>query len=343
MYNPKNVLITGGSGFIGSNVLIYLVKKYPNINFINLDILDYCACQENLSDIQSLHNYKFIHGDICDANLINFILTEKNVDTIMHFAAQTHVCNSFGNSFTFTQTNVMGTHVLLECAKNYGQVNKFIHVSTDEVVGEDLYNVAMNENAKMNPSNPYAASKAGAELLVKSYYDSFKLPIIISRGNNVYGHHQYPEKMIPKFINQLMRGQRITIHGNGKNLRNFLHCEDVARAFETLLFKGVIGEIYNIGGSNEFQNITVAHKILDLLWKDIENKCDKNKDSMIMFVEDRNFNDFRYNITSEKLKLLGWKEEVGFEDGLKKTIEWYKQYGHRYENIENALKAHPTI
>ena len=245
-----------GNGQYYSNSIYPFYFLYKLFEFYNLDVLDYCSCQENLSEICELENYIFIEGDICDHNLVNFILKDKVIDTIMHFAAQTHVCNSFGNSFKFTQTNVMGTHVLLECAKN-NNIKRFIHVSTDEVVGEDLIGVAMDENQKMNPSNPYAASKAGAELLAKSYYHSFNLPVIISRGNNVYGKHQYPEKMIPKFINQLMRGLPITIHGSGNNLRNFLNVFDVARAFEILLFKGIVGETYNIGGSNEFKNIYV--------------------------------------------------------------------------------------
>lgn len=336
VYQPKNVLLTGGAGFIGSNVLIYLVKKYPLINFFNLDVLDYCSCLENLSEIENSSNYNFIKGDICSSDLVNFIIESRNIDTIMHFAAKTHVCNSFGNSFAFTQTNVMGTHVLLEAAKAY-EIKRFIHVSTDEVVGEDLNNTAMDENQKMNPSNPYSASKAGAELLAMSYYHSFKLPIIISRGNNVYAKHQYPEKMIPKFINQLMRGLPLTIHGNGGNLRNFLHVEDVARAFECLLFKGIVGEIYNIGGSNEFRNIDVARRIIKAM------NIDNTDDRMLKFVEDRHFNDFRYHITSEKLKALGWEEEISFEDGLKGTIEWYKENTKRFGNIDNAILAHPKF
>lgn len=341
MYTPYVVLITGGAGFIASNLLLLLVKKHPDIKFINLDSLEYCACLENLSEIEGYQNYKFIRGSICDVNLINSILEENNVDTIMHLAAETHVCNSFGNSFKFTQTNVMGTHILLECAKNHN-IKRFIHCSTDEVYGEDRVGIAMDENSKMNPSNPYAASKAGAELLVKSYHHSFKLPTIISNGNNVYGRHQYPEKMIPKFINQLMRGFPITIHGNGNNLRNFLNVEDVARAFECLLFYGVIGESYNIGGSNEFKNIEVANMILDLMWPTISHLYD-NKEGAIIYVEDRNFNDYRYHITSEKLKKLGWEEQISFSEGLINTIQWYRDNSHRYANITNALKAHPNL
>lgn len=334
MYQPKNVLLTGGAGFIGSNVIIYLVKKYPSINFYNYDMLDYCSSLENLTEIENLSNYKFIKGDICSSNLVNFVVDDKKIDTIMHFAAKTHICNSFIDSVSFTKTNVIGTHVLLEAARHYG-IKRFIHVSTDEVVGEDLNDTAMDEDQKMNPSTPYSSSKAGGELLAKSYYHSFGLPVIISRGNNVFGKHQYVEKMIPKFINQLMRNLPITIHGNGENYRNFLHVSDVVKAFECLLFNGVIGETYNIGGSNEFRNIDVARKIIDYM------EFDNTDDRMISFVRDRHFNDFRYNITSEKLKSLGWKEEVSFEECLKETIEWYKENSNRFGNIENAILAHP--
>lgn len=339
MYEPTCILVTGGAGFIASNVLQLLVSKYPRIRFVNYDILDYCSCLKNVENLNNEPNYKFIKGDITDFDFVNFVLNRENVDTIMHFAAQTHVCNSFGNSIKFTHTNVMGTHVLLECAKQCN-IRRFIHVSTDEVVGEDKIGIAMDEESKMNPSNPYAASKAGAELLVKSYYHSFGLPIIITRGNNVYGKHQYPEKMIPKFINQLKRGLPLTIHGSGSNFRNFLHCEDVARAFEILLFKGEIGEIYNIGGSNEFRNIDVANHIIRTMFPELN---EEEKEKMIIYVEDRNFNDFRYHITSDKLKALGWVEQINFEDGLKSTIDWYHENIDRFGDIDNALRAHPNL
>ena len=215
-----------------------------------------------MEELDVLPNYKFIKGNICSSDLVNFVLTTHKIDTIMHFAAQTHVDNSFGNSFQFTQNNIMGTHVLLESAKNAG-IKRFIHVSTDEVYGEQHADQdAMDEEQVLEPTNPYAATKAGAEFLAKSYHRSFQMPIIITRGNNVYGPHQYPEKLIPKFINQLMRGQKVTLHGDGTNMRNFLFVEDVARAFELILFRGKVGMIYNIGGSNEIQNIEVAKQLV---------------------------------------------------------------------------------
>lgn len=331
---PKNVLITGGAGFIASHVVILLVKKYPNLNIVNFDRLDYCSCIENLDEIKDYPNYKFVKGNICSSDLVNFVLENEKIDTIMHFAAQTHVDNSFGNSFQFTQNNIMGTHVLLESAKVHG-IKRFIHVSTDEVYGEQrIDQEAMDEEAVLEPTNPYAATKAGAEFLAKSYHRSFGMLIIITRGNNVYGPHQYPEKLIPKFINQLMRGRSVTLHGTGCNTRNFLFVEDVARAFEIILFKAQIGFIYNIGGSNEKANIDVAKALIKLAGYE-------NVDEMMTFVEDRVFNDLRYHINSNRLHELGWKELVSWEEGLQMTFDWYKKNSNRYGNIDQALQAHP--
>lgn len=257
----------------------------------------------------------------------------------MHFAAQTHVDNSFGNSFAFTQANIMGTHVLLECSKNCPTMKRFIHVSTDEVYGEgeDFDAKPMDEEHILEPTNPYAATKAGAEFLVKSYHRSFKLPCIITRGNNVYGPHQFPEKLIPKFANQILRGLPVTIHGDGSNTRNFLYVEDVARAFDCILHKGQVGRIYNIGGENELPNIDVAKSLIKLLGKEAE------MEDYLTFVPDRKFNDLRYTINSTKLHELGWTEQMSWEEGLNTTIEWYKNYTNRYGNIENALVAHPRM
>jgi UDP-glucose 4,6-dehydratase len=280
-------------------------------------------------------NYKFVRGNICTIDLVNFVLKNEEIDTIMHFAAQTHVDNSFGNSFQFTQNNIMGTHVLLESAKT-ANIKRFIHVSTDEVYGEQhLDQEAMMEEQVLEPTNPYAATKAGAEFLAKSYHRSFGMPMIITRGNNVYGPHQYPEKLIPKFINQLMRGRCVTMHGTGQNKRNFLFVEDVARAFEVILFRGKVGMIYNIGGTNERANIDVAKDLITLAGY-------KNRESeMMTFVEDRVFNDLRYHINSDRLMELGWREQVSWEEGLRRTFEWYQKNSHRFGNIDNALVAHP--
>merc|ERR1711865_1112180 len=218
---------------------------------------------------------------------------------------------------------------MLESAKNCSTLRRFIHVSTDEVYGEGKCFDAMPmcEEHILEPTNPYAATKAGAEFLVKSYHRSFKLPIIITRGNNVYGPHQYPEKLIPKFTNQLLRGRAVTLHGDGSNTRNFLHVEDVAAAFDSILHKGQVGEIYNVGGCNELSNLAVAKDIIKNL-----GLVDK-ENVLISFVEDRHFNDLRYTIDCSKLKALGWVEEKGWDEGLKDTIDWYKKYSSRYGEI----------
>jgi len=247
------------------------------------------------------------------------------------------VDNSFGNSFQFTRTNIYGTHVLLESAKNCKTITRFIHVSTDEVYGEgeDFDTDPMEEEHVLEPTNPYAATKAGAEFLVKSYHRSFKLPCVITRGNNVYGPHQYPEKLIPKFTNQLLRGMSVTLHGDGSNTRNFLYVEDVARAFDFILHKGIVGHIYNIGGENEQPNVQVAKDLIKILGKSDE------EDELVSFVPDRKFNDLRYTINSSKLHKLGWTEQMSWEEGLANTVEWYEKYTHRYGNIDTALVAHP--
>mmetsp|Transcript_19828 Transcript_19828/g.33167 ORF Transcript_19828/g.33167 Transcript_19828/m.33167 type:complete len:364 (-) Transcript_19828:179-1270(-) len=334
-YQPKNIMITGGAGFIASHVVLLLVKKYPQFKIVNFDRLDYCSCLANLDEIKDYPNYKFVQGNICSSDLVNFVLKTEQIDTIMHFAAQTHVDNSFGNSFQFTQNNIMGTHVLLESAKVAG-IKRFVHVSTDEVYGEQERDQdAMSEEQVLEPTNPYAATKAGAEFLAKSYHRSFGMPIIITRGNNVYGPHQFPEKLIPKFINQLMRGRCVTLHGTGTNTRNFLFVEDVARAFEVILFKSEVGKIYNIGGTNEKTNLDVATQLIKL------SGYDGAATDKMTFVEDRVFNDLRYYINSDKMIALGWKEQVGWEEGLKQTFDWYKMHSDRFGNIESALVAHP--
>eukprot|EP00978_Attheya_sp_CCMP212_P027458 scaffold91942_cov52-Attheya_sp.AAC.3 len=311
----------------------------PDTQITVFDKLDYCACLENLSEIKDMPNFKFVKGDICSPDLVSYVLKEEKIDTIMHFAAQTHVDNSFGNSFAFTHSNIYGTHVLLESAKMCPSIRRFIHVSTDEVYGEgeDFDTDPMSEEHILEPTNPYAATKAGAEFLVKSYHRSFQLPAIITRGNNVYGPHQFPEKLIPKFTNQLLRDQVVTLHGDGSNTRNFLFVKDVANAFDCILRKGKIGHIYNIGGENEQANVQVAKDLIRLM-----GKADKEKE-LITFVPDRVFNDLRYTINSSKLHALGWTEEMPWEEGLALTVDWYMKYTSRYGNIDSALVAHPRI
>ena len=295
-----NILVTGGCGFIGSNFINYILTKNDAVKIYNIDCLNYCAKKDN---VISHRNYKFIQGNITSKDLILHILNEYNIDGIIHFAAQSHVDNSFDNSLQYTTDNVMGTHVLLQAAKEYGKLKKFLHFSTDEVYGEvDLKHPGCHEKSILNPTNPYAATKAAAEFLVRSYYHSFKLPIVIVRCNNVYGHNQYPEKLIPKFIKLLREGKKLTIHGKGDTRRNFIWAEDVAAATALIFEKGVVNEIYNIGTSQEFSVMDVASILVNRMTDDkiLENHC--------IFVEDRPFNDFRYSVDIRRLKELGWQE-----------------------------------
>lgn len=312
----NNILITGGCGFIGSNFINYMVPKYPNINFYNIDILHYCASEDNVQ-VSAYSNYEFIKGNILDYNLIVYLLKSKKIDTIIHFAAQSHVDNSFLESFKYTQDNVMGTHTLLEAVKNTDLNIKFIHISTDEVYGEsELDGSPKNEMDILCPTNPYAASKAAAEMFVNSYIHSFKLKGIITRGNNVYGPNQFPEKLIPKFIQQLKLDKKCTIHGDGSALRSFIHVSDVCTAVETILLHGQIGQIYNIG-SDEHDELSVK-EVAKILIKLI--KSDEDYDKYISYVEDRPFNDKRYFISNQKLKQLGWEPQIKFMDGITKLI-----------------------
>ncbi|OAY84372.1 Trifunctional UDP-glucose 4,6-dehydratase/UDP-4-keto-6-deoxy-D-glucose 3,5-epimerase/UDP-4-keto-L-rhamnose-reductase RHM1 [Ananas comosus] len=337
-YKPKNILITGAAGFIASHVANRLASNYPEYNIVVLDKLDYCSNIKNLLPSHSLPNFKFVKGDIACADLINFILTTEAIDTVMHFAAQTHVDNSFGNSFEFTKSNVYGTHVLLEaCRTSAGQIRRFIHVSTDEVYGETDEDavVGNHEASQLLPTNPYSASKAGAEMLVMAYGRSYGLPVVTTRGNNVYGPNQFPEKLIPKFVLLAMRGQPLPIHGDGSNVRSYLYCEDVAEAFDVVLHKGAVGHVYNIGTKKERRVIDVAKDICKLFTLD--------PDKVIQFVTNRPFNDQRYYLDDQKLKKLGWSERTTWEEGLRKTIEWYRSNPDWWGDVSGALLPHPRM
>lgn len=328
------ILITGGSGFIASHLINFLVKKYPEYFIVNLDKLDSCSSVYNNEPVKDAKNYKFIKGDITSVDLMNYVLKSENIDTIIHAAAQSHVDASFGNSFDFTHNNVYGTHVLLEAAKN-AKIQKFIHVSTDEVYGS--CNVKKDEESPTNPTNPYSASKAAAESLVRGYINSFSFPAIITRGNNVYGPNQYVEKLIPKFITRLLRNEKCCIHGDGSNRRHYLHVLDTVSAFDTVLHKGSIGETYNIGSPDEFTNMEVAKKLIKIIKK-------SENDDWIEYVPDRAFNDTRYFLTFEKLSKLGWKPNYSFDDELQHVVNWYRSIdiqNHWSANALIALQPHP--
>ena len=310
----RNILVTGGCGFIGSNFINYAVGKYPQYNFVNIDAMYYCASHENIEEsVRNSKNYKFVEGKIQDLSLIKYILKTENIAHIIHFAAQSHVDNSFENSLQYTEDNVKGTHVLLECVRQVNKDIMFLHFSTDEVYGESkLDEDPKNEMTVLCPTNPYAASKAAAEMYVNSYMHSYGLRCIITRGNNVYGLNQYPEKLIPKFIKLLRNGDKLTIHGDGSSLRSFIHVLDVCSAVDTILHNGLIGQIYNIGSDPEYEKSVLD--VAKILVKKIKNDDDYEK--YLEFVEDRPFNDKRYFITNEKLKELGWNINIDFISGI---------------------------
>ena len=315
-----NLLITGGCGFIGSNFINYYFPKNKVTKLVNIDAMYYCADESNINeDIRTHQAYKLIKGNLTNKEIVKEILQKYNINHVIHFAAQSHVQNSFENSLQFTEDNVFGTHVLLESCRIYGKIKKFIHVSTDEVYGESMNSVDeqhKTEHSILCPTNPYAATKAGAELIAQSYNHSYNMPIIITRGNNVYGPNQYPEKLIPKFIKLLKENKKVTIQGKGTSVRAFLHAFDTARAFECILEKGQIGEIYNIGCDENMEYS--VYEITKILIEMIKNTT--NYDEWIEYVEDRPFNDQRYYISNQKVKNLGWDIQIKLLDGLKNII-----------------------
>ena len=318
---PKmNLLITGGCGFIGSNFINYYFPKNKFRTMVNIDAMYYCANETNVdAQIRFHKDYVLVKGNLCDFELVRETVEKYQITHVIHFAAQSHVQNSFEDSIKFTHDNILGTHTLLEVCRRYGKIEKFIHVSTDEVYGESMNHIEekhKTEHSILCPTNPYAATKAGAELIAQSYNHSYKMPIIITRGNNVYGPNQYPEKLIPLFIKQLKENKKVTIQGKGSAVRAFLHAYDTAKAFECVLEKGTVGEIYNIGCDDkmEFSVMEIA-KILIRLVKNTEDY-----DEWIEYIEDRPFNDQRYYISNQKLKDLGWNIEVTLMNGLNELI-----------------------
>jgi nucleoside-diphosphate-sugar epimerase len=321
--NPINLLITGGCGFIGSNFINYYFQKKKINMLINFDAMYYCADENNIKQVIRYDpKYKLIKGNLNDYKLVENTINEYNINYIIHFAAQSHVQNSFEDSLQFTQDNILGTHTLLEVVRKYNKIKKFIHVSTDEVYGESMNRIEESqktEHSVLCPTNPYAATKAGAELIAQSYSHSYKLPIIITRGNNVFGIGQYPEKLIPKFIKLLKENKKLTIQGDGSAVRAFLHAYDTATAFETILEKGKIGEIYNIGCDNGMEYSVM--EIAKILIKMVNNTEDYDK--YIEYIEDRPFNDQRYYISNQKLKNLGWSIKINLSDGINECINYY--------------------
>lgn len=311
-----NILVTGGAGFIGSVFINHLANKYSRYKTVNLDKLTYAGNPENIH-LPNETNYKFIKGDICDRRLVANLLINESITHIINFAAETHVDRSIEESDEFYITNVLGTKNLLDCARNYGHLEMFYQISTDEVYGDlDLNtNESFSESTPLNPRNPYSASKAAADLLVMSYYHTYKFPTIISRCGNNYGPNQYPEKLIPFFIKKLNNKEKVPVYGDGLNVRDWIHVQDHADAIDKILHAGKIGEIYNIGGSGEISNLELTKIIIRQM---------KLDEAMIEFVNDRLGHDRRYSMDAGKLmRELDWQPKITFEEGIKNTIEHY--------------------
>lgn len=320
------ILVTGGAGFIGANFVRHILKKYPDYKILNLDLLTYAGNLENLKDIENNPNYEFFQGDICDKELTNKLVAD--VDLIVHFAAESHVDRSILDSDSFVKTNVLGTLSLLEAAKNNGG-KRFHHVSTDEVYGSlEKDEPAFNEETAYDPRSPYSASKASSDHLVRAYYHTHNLPITISNCSNNYGPYQFPEKLIPLFVTNLIEGEKVPVYGKGENIRDWLHVKDHCEAIDRIVHDGKIGETYCVGGNAEKTNMQITNEILNDMGVGEE---------VIEYVEDRKGHDKRYAIDFTKIKEeLGWEPQISFEDGIKEAIDWYKNNQEWWKRIKSG-------
>ncbi len=326
----QKIVITGGAGFIGSHIVDEFMESYPDAKVVVLDKMTYAADIRNVKHHIEKKNFELIVGDICDLDMCMRVL--KDTDLLIHAAAESHVDNSFGNSLEFSKTNVVGTHCLMEACRRLN-VTKIIHVSTDEVYGEVMEGHAF-EDTTLKPTNPYSASKAAAEMIIHGFRRSFKLPVIMIRANNMFGKRQYPEKIIPKFTLMLMQDQKLTLHGNGKNKRHFLAVRDFTNALKILNEKGEIGECYNIGTTQEFENIEIAQELCKLFGLD--------QDKYITYVKDRPFNDGRYAVNWDKITALGWEPKIDLKQSLAELATWYSTYSDRYvEDDQIVNNAQP--
>ena len=314
------LLITGGCGFIGSNFIRHIFAEYPNYKIINLDKLTYAGNLENLKDIEKNNNYEFIKGDVADSVLVQKLVNK--VDLIVNFAAESHVDRSIKDPDDFLRTNIFGTHILLKAALQSGK--KMLHISTDEVYGS-IEEGSFSETSSLEPNSPYSASKASADLLCMAYHATYGLPVTIARSSNNFGPYQYPEKVIPLFITNLIEGKKVPLYGDGKNVRDWIFVLDNCRAIDIVLHKGKPGEIYNIASGTEVRNIELTNKLLELLGRD---------DSFIEYVEDRKGHDRRYSLETKKIRSLGWSPQHNFEKALNLTIEWYKNNNPWWERLK---------
>jgi dTDP-glucose 4,6-dehydratase len=331
----KTYLVTGGAGFIGSNYILYMFKKYGDgIRIINMDKLTYAGNLENLKEISSRKNYTFIQEDICNTQGVQAVFSQNDIQYVVHFAAESHVDRSIEGPDVFVRTNVMGTLSLLNATKDawekdgaYPGGQKFVHISTDEVYGSLGETGLFSETTPLDPHSPYSASKASSDLLVKAYADTYKMPVNITRCSNNYGPYQFTEKLIPLIITNVLSGKDLPVYGDGKNVRDWLYVEDHVKAIDVVTEKGIPGEVYNIGGNTEKQNIEIVNKIIDTVYALLEpgDPCrEKANKNLIKYVEDRKGHDRRYAIDASKIKAqLGWQPDTAFEDGLKRTIAWY--------------------
>lgn len=325
----KTILVTGGAGFIGSNFILYMLKKHENYKIINFDALTYAGNLDNLNSVKDHPHYTFIKGDITNKDDVRDAMSE--VDMLVHFAAESHVDRSITGPEIFTTTNVLGTQILLDYAREF-KIQKFVHVSTDEVYGSLGKTGYFTEDTPLAPNSPYSASKAGSDLVVRAYFETYGFPAVITRCSNNYGPFQFPEKLIPLMISNAQNDIPLPVYGDGMNVRDWLYVEDHCSAIDTVLHKGKNGEVYNIGGNNEWHNIEIVKLILKELNK---------PESLIEYVKDRLGHDRRYAIDASKIKNeLGWEPEIQFEHGIKITIRWYKENSEWLENVSTGIKEH---
>ena len=336
----KKILITGGAGFIGSHVVREMVTKYPRYEIYNLDALTYAGNLANLKDIEDLPNYHFVKGDITDAILVESLFENHAFDGVIHLAAESHVDRSIEDPLAFVNTNIIGTVTLLNAARKYWDGNytgkRFYHISTDEVYGSLGESGFFTETTAYDPHSPYSASKASSDHLVRAYHDTYGLPVVISNCSNNYGPNQFPEKLIPLFINNIVKGRSLPVYGKGLNVRDWLYVEDHARAIDLIFHKGEVSETYNIGGFNEWSNIDLIRLMCRLMDEKL-GRVSGSSEKLITYVKDRAGHDLRYAIDSTKLKEeLGWTPSLQFEEGLSKTIDWYLDNNDWMEEVTSG-------
>lgn len=345
MHYERKILITGGAGFIGSHVVRLLATRYPHYHIINLDKLTYAGNLENLRDVEQLPNYTFVRADICDHERMLELLAHYEVDGVVHLAAESHVDRSIRDPFTFARTNVMGTLSLLQaCSRVWEQSPEgyrgklFYHVSTDEVYGAlPLDGGMFTEQTSYDPHSPYSASKASSDHFVRAFHDTYGLPIVITNCSNNYGPYQFPEKLIPLFINNIVQGRPLPVYGRGENVRDWLYVEDHARAIDVVLHRGRVGETYNIGGHNEWRNIDLVHLLIETTDRLLERPVGSSE-GLISYVKDRAGHDLRYAIDASKIEQeLGWKPSLQFAQGLELTVRWYLEHRDWVEHITSGV------